>query len=243
MSKIIRHSCNIGAAHIAMRLGADRLRRYEKAFGLLDRADAGFGCEAVGRLAPADEWPLIQLANVGFGQGIAVTPLQMACVYATIANGGVYVRPRIIREMRDQKDVCKPLPMCDSRRVISPRAAAQLAKMLVACVQESTGKNARIEGRTIAGKTGSAQIPNPKGRGYLSDATVASFMGFAPAHKPRLVIAVVVNRPQGSHYGATVAAPAFREIAEKALWYYRVPADAPAKPEPRQNHQDRGRLV
>ncbi len=243
MGKIIRHSCNIGASHIAMRLGANRLRTYEKAFGLLDRAGAGFGCEAVGRLAPAGEWPLIQLANVGFGQGIAVTPLQMACVYATIANGGVYVRPRIVREVRDQRDVCVPLPVCQSRRVISKQAAALLTQMLVGCVLEGTGKNAQIKGRTIAGKTGSAQIPNPNGRGYLDDAFIASFMGFAPAKKPRLAIAVVVNRPQGSHYGATVAAPAFREIAEKALWYYRVPADAPAKPAPRQKHQDPGRLV
>jgi len=244
MPKIVRHSCNIGAAHIAMRLGADRLRAYEEAFGLLDRADAGFGCEAAGRLAPAGEWPLIQLANIGFGQGIAVTPLQMACVYATVANGGVYLHPRIVREIRDRAEVCRPLALGPPRRVISPQAAAQLAKMLVGCVDEGTGKNARIEGRTIAGKTGSAQIPNPRGRGYLADAFVASFMGFAPAQKPRLVIAVVVNRPRGSHYGATVAAPVFREIAEKALWYYKVPSDAPVKPEIKHKQEsDRKSLV
>jgi len=243
MTKIIAYSCNIGAAHVAMRLGAGRLREYERAFGLLDRTGAGFGCEAVGRLAPADKWPLIQLANVGFGQGIAVTPLQMACVYATIANGGVYVPPRIIREVRYRNNVAEPLPMRRSRRVISRRAADLLTKMLVDCVEEGTGKNARIEGRVVAGKTGSAQIASPNGRGYLPGAFVASFIGFAPAEKPRLVVAVVVNRPKGSHYGATVAAPVFREIVEKALWYYRVPADARPKSEPQPNHPDRRRLV
>ena len=245
MPKIIRHSCNIGAAHIAMRLGPEKLRGYEKAFGLLDRTEAGFGCEAVGRLAPADRWPLIQLADIGFGQGIAVTPLQMACVYATVANGGVYVQPRVVREVRNPDGgVCRPLRLTPPRRVVSKQAASLLTRMLVRCVEEGTGKNARIKGRTIAGKTGSAQIPNPNGRGYLSGAFVASFMGFAPANKPRLVIAVVVNRPQGSHYGATVAAPVFREIAEKALWYYKVPSDAPAKPDIRRNQDaDRKRLV
>ncbi|MGC8863812.1 MAG: peptidoglycan D,D-transpeptidase FtsI family protein, partial [Armatimonadota bacterium] len=244
MTKIIQYSCNIGAAHVAMRLGATRLREYEKAFGLLERTGAGFGCEAVGRLAPADRWPLIKLANVGFGQGIAVTPLQMACVYATIANGGVYVRPRIVREIRYRDRTVKPQEVCDRRRVISEQAAAQLTKMLVRCVEDGTGKNAQIEGRAVAGKTGSAQIPNPNGRGYLPDAFVASFIGFAPAYNPRLVIAVVVNRPKGSHYGATVAAPVFREIAEKALWYYRVPSDTPGGPETRHKQEgDRNRLV
>ncbi|MCX8053458.1 MAG: penicillin-binding protein 2, partial [Armatimonadetes bacterium] len=131
LAKIIHHSCNIGAGHVAMRLGAQRLRKYEEAFGLLERPRAGFGCEAVGSLAPANKWPLIRLANIGFGQGISVTPLQMASVYATIANGGVYVCPRIIREIRDQGHVCVYAPAHRSRRVISSRAAEQLTKMLV----------------------------------------------------------------------------------------------------------------
>ena len=226
MYKIIRHSCNIGAACLAFRVGSKKLYAYEKAFGLLDRIDAGFGCEAVGHMMPPDKWRPIRLGNVGFGQGIAVTPLQMAAAYAVVANGGVYVQPRIVREIRGADgSVEVPFTTNVVRRVISRETAAQLTEMLVGCVEEGTGKNAGIPGRTVAGKTGSAQIPKPEG-GYEQDQVVASFIGFAPAYSPRLVIAVVVTRPRDSHYGAKVAAPAFREIAEKALWYLKVPADA-----------------
>lgn len=245
MYKIIECSCNIGAAHLARRLGARKLYDYEKAFGLLDKANAGFGGEAVGSMIPAEDWRPMRLANIGFGQGIAVTPLQMACVYSTIANGGVYVEPRIIREIRNEDgSVVSPFEPRSVRRVVSKRAALMAAKMLVGCVENGTGKTARIDGRTVAGKTGSAQMAKPKG-GYESGVFVASFMGFAPAGRPRLVIAVVVNKPKGSHWGATVAAPVFREIGEKALWYLRVPSDAPTDKEIKQKQQngDRKRLV
>jgi cell division protein FtsI/penicillin-binding protein 2 len=234
MRKIIEHSCNIGAAHVAMRLGADKMRAYAKSFGLLDRPQVGLGCEATGYLEPGKDWHPIRLANIGFGQGIAVTPLQMAGMYAVIANDGVLMQPRLIREVRNADgSVYKSFEPRPVRRVISKKAARELAAMLAGCVEEGTGKSARIEGRTVAGKTGSAQIPRADGKGYESGAFVASFMGFAPVRDPRLVIAVVVHRPKVSHWGATVAAPVFREIGEKALWYLKVPADAPAAPKAR----------
>ncbi len=241
MPMIIRHSCNIGAAHIALRLGSEKLRSYAKAFGMLDRCDAGFGCEAVGYLQPAKDWRPIRLADIGFGQGIAVTPLHMACLYGAIANGGVLVQPRIVREVRrPDGTVCQPFKPHPLRRVISKRAASELTKMMVSCVEEGTGKTARIDGRTVAGKTGSAQMPRVNGRGYEPGAFVASFIGYAPAYKPRLVIAVVVQRPKGSHWGATVAAPVFREIGEKALWYLRVPSDKPIEAEPKPKSKQEG---
>ena len=228
MYKIIQYSCNIGAAHLGFKLGADKLYSYEKAFGLCDRVHAGFGCEAVGAMLPPEDWRTIRLANIAFGQGIAVTALQMAGVYGTIANGGLYNEPRIIREIisEDSRQRMKSAP---ARKVISRAAAAELTKMLMVCATEGTGKPAQIDGRTVAGKTGSAQIAKPRG-GYMPGAFIASFMGFAPATRPRLVIAVAVTRPQGSHWGATVAAPVFHEIGEKALWYLKVPSDAPSKP-------------
>lgn len=231
MYKIIQYSCNIGAAHIGMRLGAKKLYGYEKAFGLLDPIDAGFGCEAVGFMLPPEDWRLIKLANVAFGQGIAVTPLQMAAVYGAIANGGVYRQPWFIKEVRGDDGVVKETTAPKPRRVVSRDAARELTKMLMICAEEGTGKPAQIEGRTVAGKTGSAQIAKSRG-GYESGAFIASFMGFVPASRPRLVIAVVVRRPQGSHWGATVAAPVFKEIGEKALWYLKEPSDAPTKSKP-----------
>ena len=243
MYSIVRHSCNIGAANLAFRLGPKKLYQYEKAFGLLDRTEAGFGCEAVGSIMPPHKWRKMRLANVGFGQGIAVTPLQMTGVYATIANGGVYVQPRIVREIRDSDgSIDTPFETNVVRRVISAQAASDLTDMLVGCVRQGTGKNAGIQGRTVAGKTGSAQIAGPNG--YIPGEYVSSFMGFAPAHSPRLVIAVVVTRPRGSHYGAVVAAPVFKEIAEKALWYLKVPVEPPAREQPWQDPEaDRKQLV
>jgi cell division protein FtsI/penicillin-binding protein 2 len=227
MRKIIKYSCNIGAAHLAMRLGPEKLWQYEKAFGLLSKPKAGFSLEAVGYLQNPERWSLVQLANIGFGQGIAVSPLHMAGVYATIANGGLYTPPRILLGTGSRGKLINRIRRPRSRRVISAEAAAKLTEMLVDCVEDGTGKSAKIEGYLVAGKTGSAQIANPKGHGYLPDAFVASFIGFVPADKPRFTIAVIVSRPKGSHFGATVAAPAFREIAEKLLRYYHIPAQKP----------------
>lgn len=227
MYKTIQQSCNIAAAHLAFRMGAKKLYDYEKAFGLLERTQAGFGCETAGMTLPYDEWQQMRLANVGFGQGIAVTPLQMAAVYAAIANGGTYLTPKIVREVRNADGTLQQAFRPDrGRRVVSKAAAQSAARMLATCVETGTGKTAAIDGRRVAGKTGSAQIAKPKG-GYESGAFIASFIGFAPVTNPRIVIAVVVKRPKGSHWGATVAAPVFREIGEKTLWYLKVPSSGP----------------
>lgn len=227
MNLIIRHSCNIGAAHVAMRLGAEKLRKYEELFGLNSVTKSGFGGEARGWLRPAKNWRTIELADIGFGQGIAVTPLQMAAVYAAIANKGVYVTPKIIKTI-ELSDVNKKsiVSKSISRRVVSIETAQKVTRLLESCVIDGTGKPAQIDGYTVAGKTGSAQVVKTNGRGYESGAFVASFMGFAPAKSPQLVVAVVVNKPKGSHWGATVAAPVFKEITEKSLWYLKIPADA-----------------
>lgn len=228
MRRLIEHSCNIGALRLARRIGAQKLTEYHKKFGLLDRQDIGLGCEAVPPRIPPSEWCAVRLANVGFGQGIAVTALQMAGIYCTVANHGVRMQPRLVRRICNADGtVYKSFSSGKGVRVISGESARALAEMLESCVLEGTGKNAQIPGRSVAGKTGSAQIAKATG-GFESDAFVASFMGFAPVRHPRLVIAVVVTKPRGSHWGATVAAPVFREIAEKSLWYLRVPLDKPA---------------
>ncbi|MEN6584088.1 MAG: penicillin-binding protein 2 [Armatimonadota bacterium] len=244
MLKMIQQSCNIGAAHLALRLGAKKLYSYEKAFGLLDKPHAGFGCEAVGYMDKPDQWRPIRLANIGFGQGMAVTPLQMTGVYATIANGGVRVEPQIVREIKNRDGTTfRAFKPGKATRVISKDAAMSTMRLLKSCVDVGTGKPGKIDGRTVAGKTGSAQVAKENGRGYENGTFIASFMGFAPVMSPRLVIAVVVNRPQGSHWGATVAAPVFREIGEKSLWYLKVPSDTPSNEEMRRQENERKRLA
>ncbi|MDO8587975.1 MAG: penicillin-binding transpeptidase domain-containing protein [Armatimonadota bacterium] len=235
LTKMIQYSCNIGASELGMKLRADRLYKYEKAFGLLSKPRSGLPGEVTGRLDRPSAWPTIKCANVAFGQGIAITPLQITCAYSVIANGGVMMRPMIIRELRSKDgSVCREFSPKMVRRVVSDSTAAQVKRALVACVADGTGKSAQVEGYSIGGKTGSAQKVRKDGRGYEPGKYVASFIGFLPASNPRLVILVMVDEPKGTHWGATVAAPAFKDIATKAMWYLRTPRDqVPTQPNTR----------
>jgi len=222
LPKIIQYSCNVGAAQVGMRLGSDRLYEYEKKFGFGRKPACGVTGECPGFVAPPKSWSQVQLANVSFGQGIAVTPLQMACAYSVIAAGGVYHRPRIIKEIRSEDGKILSRHSSKGNRVISRETAAAIARMMTTVVDEGTGKSARIEGLQVAGKTGTAQKA-PYGCGRY----VGSFGGFLPANDPKLVIFVTIDEPKGSHYGSVVAAPVFREIARRVIWYMRVPHKTP----------------
>jgi stage V sporulation protein D (sporulation-specific penicillin-binding protein) len=231
LPKMIEFSCNIGASALGMKLGADRLYKYERAFGLLSLPGSGLPGEVTGWLDSPSGWPQIRCANVAFGQGIAVSALQMANAYAVIANGGVMMSPRIIKEIRNKDgSLYREYTPKMIRRVVSESTADQVTRALMACVTVGTGKAGAVEGYWVAGKTGSAQKVREDGRGYAGGAFIASFIGFLPASDPKLVILVAVDEPRGSHWGATVAAPAFKEIATKAMWYLRTPRDVPAAP-------------
>jgi cell division protein FtsI/penicillin-binding protein 2 len=232
LMKMIEFSCNIGASQLGLRLGADKLYRYEKAFGLLSTPGSGLPGEVTGWMDGPSNWPQIRCANVAFGQGIAVSALQVANAYAVIANGGVMMQPSIVKEIRNKDgSLYREYRPKMVRRVVSESTAEQMTRALMACVTVGTGKPAAVDGYWVAGKTGSAQKVREDGRGYAGGSFVASFVGFLPASNPRLVILIVVDEPQGTHWGATVAAPAFKEIATKAMWYLRAPRDEPT-PEP-----------
>ncbi|NLC58109.1 MAG: penicillin-binding protein 2 [Armatimonadetes bacterium] len=224
---ILRESCNIGTAQIAARLGARRLYRYIADFGFIGDTRAGIIGEQRGSLDPPSSWSAIRLANVGFGQGVSVTPLQVATAYAAIANGGKLMQPYLISRVEDSSGkVIQEYRPRVVRQVISPEVARTVTECLKAVVEDGTGKTAQLEGYTLAGKTGSAQKVKA-GRGYTPGCFVASFIGYAPADNPRVVAIVTVDEPKGSHWGATTAAPAFREILQGALWCLKVPPDRP----------------
>jgi len=226
MYRTIEQSCNIAAASTALRLGPQTLYRYEKAFGLLEVPGSGLPGETSGWLDPPEKWAQIKLANVGFGQGICVTPLQILSAYSAIANRGMLMRPQIVKEVRGPGgELVRRLSPRRVRQVISPETAAEVTKLLVGCVENGTGKPAKVEGYWVAGKTGSAQKA-VNGR-FAPGKFVASFIGYLPAFNPRVAIAVVVDEPKGSHWGATTAAPVFQEIAQRTMWYLRVPPERP----------------
>ena len=167
------------------------------------------------------------MGNLPIGQGLAVTPLQMATAYAAIANGGILRPSHIIRKV-DGKPAKLPL----GRRVITRSTSASLRTMLEGVLaQGGTASEVSIPGYQLAGKTGTAQKPDPINGGYSDTNYVASFVGFAPARDPQVLVAVMVDEPQGDHLGGVVAAPAVQRILEFALPYLRIAPDDPAAAE------------
>lgn len=240
LSDVIKNSCNIATAQIGFKLGKETLHHYEKLFGFGDKTGSGLPGESRGTLSAPQTWSDIQLANVAFGQGISVTPLQIAAAYATIANDGIYLRPRIIRGTRDtDTEIVTVNPVEQGRRVVSPQTAGEVRQMLQAVVDGGTGKLARLDGYTAGGKTGTAQIAE---HGHYGGKFVASFIGMAPMNAPRFVILVAITAPQGDHYGGSVAGPVFKVIAEKALLSHRVShdkAEDPSDVKRRKQHGDK----
>jgi cell division protein FtsI/penicillin-binding protein 2 len=218
VARILSQSSNVGAITLAQKLGRERLQEWISRFGFGRRTGIDFPGESRGILP--SYWSGSTIGNVPIGQGIAVTPVQMAAAYAAIANGGVWVRPHLVDHVGTQPPKRQP-----RRQLISPLVASQLVSMLKNVVREGTGTAAAIPGYYVAGKTGTAAKPDAHG-GYSDSRYVASFVGFVPATKPRLVVLVTVDEPRGAIWGGVVAAPAFQQIAKFCLQYLEVPPDA-----------------
>jgi len=220
VSQILSHSSNIGAVTIAEKLGSASLMNWIERFGYGKTTGIDFPGESAGFVLPLEKWYGSTIGNVPIGQGISVTPIQMASAYGAIANGGVWVQPHLVERVggRIYHDFKR-------RRVVTPAIDNVLKKMLTGVVDEhgATGNAAAIPGYTVAGKTGTAQVPGP--HGYTTGKYVASFVGMVPVKKPRLVILVVVNEPTRGIFGGQVAAPAFADIAKFDLQHLGVAPD------------------
>lgn len=216
---IIEVSSNIGAAKIALTLGADRFYSGLRAFGLGYRTGIDLPGEAAGLIMKPSTWREIDLANHGFGQGVGVTPMQLAVAYAAIANGGLVVRPYIVKTAYDAQGnvIMRHTPQV-MRRAIPPDIAHEMNQLLRNPVNGANGTahRAKVDGFVVAGKTGTAQMVNPAG-GYFQNRHVCSFIGFLPADDPRLLILVVLYDVGHGHFGGLYAAPVFSEIAAGAV--------------------------
>ena len=221
VAQILAHSSNIGAIELAEMLGRTRLSSWISRFGFGRVTGIDFPGESPGIVLPADKWSGSTIGNVPIGQGIAVTPVQMAAAYAAIANRGIWSRPHIVDHVAGGGR-----PSLYRRRLVAPGIASQLMLMLKDVVAEGTGQYAAIPGYQVAGKTGTAQKADSHG-GYATGRYVASFVGIVPASRPRVVVLVTVDEPQGAIFGGVVAAPAFQQIARFDLQYLEVPPDAP----------------
>jgi len=217
---IIEVSSNIGAAKIALTLGSDRYHEGLRAFGIGSRTGIDLPGEAAGLLSKPSGWREIDLANHGFGQGVAVTPIQLAVAYAAIANGGNIIRPYVVRTAYDAEGraILTHTPQV-MHRAIAPDIAHQMNILLRSVVMSDggTAAKARVDGFIVAGKTGTAQMVNPENGTYYQNRHVSSFVGFLPADDPRLLILVVLYDVGHEHFGGLIAAPVFSEIAQGAV--------------------------
>ena len=224
LGDIITHSSNVGTIKVASMIGANKYSAYLKRFGFGRPTGLGFPGESGGILPPLKDWSGVDIASFPLGQGLAVTPMQMASVYATIANGGVWIRPRLVRGTVTKEGTFAAAPPAATRRVVSEQTAIAVTRMLASAVEIGTGTAAQIPGFWVAGKTGTARKPFENAAGY-SDQYVASFIGFAPASDPALVVAAVLDEP-ATVFGGVASAPLFKDVTRFALARLRIPPAA-----------------
>jgi len=218
VAQILAQSSNVGAVEIGQRLGAKRFDDWVRRFGFGHTTGTDLPGEERGLVPPLASYSGSSMGNLPIGQGESVTPMQMATAYAAIANGGILRPARVVGSIGGRRPLLPP-----GRRVISPDIAASVRHMLKGVLAPGgTASEAAIPGYDLAGKTGTASKPDPRTGTYSTSKYVASFVGFAPARHPRLLVAVMVDEPQGAIYGGVVAAPAFQKIIGFALPYLNI---------------------
>lgn len=219
VGQILAQSSNVGAVTIGLKLGAERFSKWIDRFGFGRRTGVQYPDEEIGLVPKLDEYSGSTMGNLPMGQGLSVTPMQMMAGYQAIADGGILKRPQLIEKVGEEK-VHEP----KGHRVIKADVAAQVREMLEGVLEAGgTASAVSVPGYKLAGKTGTAQVA--ENGTYSETKYVASFIGFAPAQDPQLLVSVIVDQPQGEIYGGSVAAPAFGKIAAFALPYLGVPAE------------------
>lgn len=216
VAEILAHSSNVGAVTIGLQLGSERFSRWIERFGFGSPTGVQFPAEEQGIVPELEDYSGSTMGNLPLGQGLSVTPMQMMAGYSAIANGGILRRPQLIEKVGGE-----PLPESRGRRIIAPAVSEQVRSMLEGVLAPGgTASEVSVPGYTLAGKTGTSQVA--ENGTYSETKYVASFIGFAPARDPQLLVAVIVDQPQGEIYGGSVAAPAFGDIAAYALPYLGV---------------------
>lgn len=219
MTEVIQHSDNIGMTYVADKLGVENFHKYINKFGFGKTTDIDLQEEATGTIRDKDEWKQIDLATASFGQGIAVTPIQMVQAVGAIANKGKLISPQIV-EKTEEGGKIKKTDKASQIQVISPKTASLVTEMMVNAVNQGEAKAFVLKGFRIAGKTGTAQIP--VAGNYDPNKTIASFIGFAPADDPLFLMLVRFREPSSSIFGSETAAPTFFSIAKDILSYKAV---------------------
>jgi cell division protein FtsI (penicillin-binding protein 3) len=224
-TEVLAQSSNIGTYEIGKLVGESGLLAQVERLGFGQMTTVGFPGETPGLLVNAANWYGSDQVALPIGQVDAVPPVQVLDAYNAIANGGVFVEPRLVRGYVYANGAIKPAPASATHEAVSPAVAATMNKMLQQVVLAGTGTNAIIPGYSVAGKTGTASMPYPGKDSLLTGDYNASFVGFAPANNPVLSMIVVVERPQTTIFGGAVAAPVFQQVMSYALHHYGIPSN------------------
>lgn len=224
--EVIQKSSNVGTIMVGLKLGKERIYRYSKILGVGEKTGIDLPGEVSGWIYPPEKWSGTSIGAISIGQEVAVTPIQMLRIYSVIANGGFLIRPYVVSKIVSPDGEVIFSNDREAKRVISEKTANYFKEILKSVVEEGgTGIFASVKGNDVAGKTGTAQIIDPKTGRYSKEKYVSSFVGFVPADNPKIAMIIVIYEPKGQIYGGVVAGPVFKEIATQALSYLNVPMD------------------
>ena len=228
----LAQSSDVAAIKLGLLAGNDSMYDYMKRLGFGSRTGIDLAAESPGILRPVNRWQPASIGSIAMGQEVGVTPLQMAAAYSALANGGIWIKPHVVRELRlpDGTVVYQAKP--ETHRALNPETTVAMRGMFEGVTLHGTARKAQLEGYTAAGKTGTAQKVDPKTHAYSATKFIGSFVGFAPVSNPAVVIIVVIDEPQGSYHGGDIAAPVFREIAEQVLPELNITPDTELKSAP-----------
>lgn len=222
MTNVLEESLNTGAIFVAKKVGKDKFRRQIENFGFGNPTGIELSPEASGNISALNKKKEIYMATASFGQGVAVTSLQMVSAFAAIANNGKLMKPHIVKKIIKSNGEIEEIHSTEIRQAVSKKTAILLSAMLVSVVENGHGKRAGVKGYYIAGKTGTAQVPKKFGKGYEEDKTIGLFAGFAPVDNPRFAMLVKIDNPKDVIWAESTAAPLFGRLAKFILDYYQI---------------------
>lgn len=225
MTQVLEQSLNTGTTHVQRLMGEELFYDYLTKFGLGEATgvEAPDGTEGQGMVYKPEDVNEHTYATMSFGQSISTTPLQMIMGFSVVANNGKLMKPHLTETRMKDGQKLEEYKSEEIRQVISPEAAQKLTQMMVSVVERGHGGQAKVKGYKVAGKTGTAQVPDPKG-GYASGKNIGSFIGFAPAENPRFVVLAKIDEPKGVSWAESTAAPVVGEVLQNLLNYYQVPS-------------------
>ena len=227
MTMVLEQSLNTGAVFVQQKIPKDTFLKYLKDFGVDSKTGIDVS-EMSGDISPLLTGRDVNYATVAFGQGVAVTPVELLRALSAVANGGKLIRPHLVSKIIFRDGKTREIDKDSQAQIVSPETSAKLVNMLVKVIENGSGRRAQVEGYTIAGKTGTAQIPDLKNGGYLED-NIHTFVAFAPAYDPKFIALIKLDNPKGIRFAESTVVPVFKELAEFIFSYLQIPPDKPVE--------------